>query len=72
MSHTIPVTFHQILNFYSKNGFRVLACAMKLIEVDNVRLVSLAQREEIEKDLIFLGFIIMENKLKPMTPVVIE
>jgi cation-transporting ATPase 13A3/4/5 len=34
--------------------------------------LMLVEREEIEKDLIFLGFIILENKLKRITPSVIE
>jgi cation-transporting ATPase 13A3/4/5 len=63
---TVPDTFHQVLEFYAQNGFRVLCCATKLCEHEPT------QREEVESDLTFLGFLLMENRVKPATIAVIE
>ena len=57
---SIPSSFHRILENYSKMGFRVLACGSKEI-------TSEVSRDEIECNLNFLGFMVMENKLKPAT-----
>jgi len=59
---TIPSHFESILHKLTRQGFRVLACAYKLLGEE----YDLA-RDSMEKDLIFLGFIVMENKLKEPT-----
>ncbi|CAK89910.1 unnamed protein product (macronuclear) [Paramecium tetraurelia] len=54
------------LDFYALNGFRVLGMAQK-----SVQQVDL-DRNEVESNLNFIGFIIMENKLKPITTKIIK
>ena len=51
---------------YAKNGYRVIACAYKAIEGTDESANSLS-RQHFESDLVFLGFIAFENKLKPET-----
>ncbi|CAG9322100.1 unnamed protein product [Blepharisma stoltei] len=51
---------HTILHF-SRQGYRLLACAYKNIESYS----SDQQLGEIENDLIFLGLILLQNELKP-------
>ena len=47
----------------------MLAIASKVITTDSVDTIS---REEAESDLVFLGLIIMQNKLKEITTSIIE
>jgi cation-transporting ATPase 13A3/4/5 len=54
-----------VLEQYTKDGYRVIALATKdLIGFDSKSLLSV-RREDIETKLTFLGFLVMENKLKP-------
>ncbi|CAD8078910.1 unnamed protein product [Paramecium primaurelia] len=62
---TVPRSFHKILEHYSKMGFRVLACGSKVID-------SECNRDKAECNLTFLGFLIMQNKLKPVTRSIIQ
>ena len=71
LKETIPSNFHKILDNYSKNGFRVLACATRPLQI-SFKNVHKYEREVFEKDAIFLGFLIMENKLKVRTVGVID
>ncbi|CAD8214246.1 unnamed protein product [Paramecium octaurelia] len=62
---SVPRSFHKILEHYSKMGFRVLACGSKVID-------SECNRDKAECNLTFLGFLIMQNKLKPVTRSIIQ
>ncbi|KAJ5070977.1 cation-transporting atpase [Anaeramoeba ignava] len=69
--NSIPKNYSSVLDLYTKEGYRVIALAYReLPEVDLSDLDHLL-REEVEKDLIFLGFLVLENKLKPDTKDVI-
>ena len=71
VKESIPSNFHKILDNYSKNGFRVLACATRQLQV-SFKNVHKFEREQFEKDAVFLGFLIMENKLKDVTRSIID
>ena len=61
-----------VLEEYTQEGYRVLALAYKgLPRVKYVK-VQRISREDAESDLIFLGLIIMENRLKPETTGIIS
>lgn len=68
---TVPHNFQKILIKYTEDGYRVLALASKIIP-DNYATIMNATREEIEKDFIFMGFLIVENRLKPITSEIIK
>ena len=68
---SIPAAFHKILDHYAKNGFRVLACGTKSLSM-SYREIQKVERDGFEFDLTFMGFIIMENKLKPITTSIID
>jgi len=83
----IPKNFNEILKKHTENGFRVLACATKpLKEADILREFKIMNedfdakskeitrilRSKFENNLIFLGFIIVSNKLKSDTTGVIS
>ncbi|XP_069675902.1 polyamine-transporting ATPase 13A3-like isoform X2 [Periplaneta americana] len=64
---TVPSDLSSVLEEYTQEGYRVLALAYKgLPRVSYVKVQRLA-REDVEAGLIFLGLIIMENRLKPET-----
>lgn len=68
---SFPTDYEELLAFYTHKGFRVIACATKTLKVNWLKMQKM-KREEAEKDLEFVGFIIFENKLKPSTTPVIE
>ncbi|ORY09897.1 hypothetical protein BCR34DRAFT_486512 [Clohesyomyces aquaticus] len=70
-SDSFPTDYDDLLSHYTQRGFRVIACAAKTVELSWVK-VQRMKREEAERNLEFMGFIIFENKLKPSTTPVIE
>ena len=66
---TIPIDIDKQLQNYTSKGFRVLACATKLLSSYNPEIDI---REKIEKDMTFLGLIIFQNQLKKDTKINIE
>jgi len=67
----VPRDFQTVLTRYTREGYRVIAIAQKRIDLSFVKLQKI-DRERLEKDLEFLGLIIMENRLKPETTSVIN
>ena len=63
---TIPTNFNDILNKYAIKGFRILALGFKTIKMSYVQSQQLT-REKAESRLIFLGLLIVQNKLKKET-----
>ncbi|TRY64847.1 hypothetical protein DNTS_028716 [Danionella cerebrum] len=66
---TVPEDFGEILEDYTKQGFRVIALAHRRLESKlTFHKVQNVNRDQIEKNMDFLGLIIMQNKLKTETP----
>ncbi|XP_077564177.1 polyamine-transporting ATPase 13A3-like [Haemaphysalis longicornis] len=68
---TVPPDFVDTLTSYTQRGHRVLALAYRPL-TDSFTKVHRLPREELERDLIFLGLLVMENRLKPETTGVIR
>lgn len=68
LQDTIPADYHTKLDVYAQQGYRIIAIAYKMLnkKVSYAKVQRLA-REQIECDLTFLGFVILENRLKPDT-----
>lgn len=70
---TIPDNYLQELNVYAQQGYRVIAVAYKeldkKIKYPRIQRIS---RDRVECDLEFLGFVVLENRLKPDTTDVIR
>ena len=66
LPETIPETFNDTLNKYAIKGFRVLAMAFKTIKMSYIQSQQIT-REKAESKMIFLGLLIVQNKLKPET-----
>ncbi|KAG5847496.1 hypothetical protein ANANG_G00126670 [Anguilla anguilla] len=70
---TVPEDFSEVLEGYTKQGFRVIALAHRRLESKlNWHKVQSISRDLIESNMEFLGLIIMQNKLKAETPGVLE
>ncbi|XP_072175321.1 polyamine-transporting ATPase 13A3-like [Diadema setosum] len=71
---SVPADFEAVLQGYTKLGLRLLALAWKPLNIDpeDIAGITEIQRDAIECDLEFLGFLIMQNKLKPATKPVIQ
>ena len=65
---TIPSNFERKLKLYSEQGFRVFAFAYK----DLNKSESLGKEQELEKNMNFLGFMLVHNPIKPETKGIIE
>ncbi|KAJ4943583.1 hypothetical protein JOQ06_006082 [Pogonophryne albipinna] len=70
---TVPENFADVLEGYTKEGFRVIALAHRRLESKlSWHKVQNISRDHIEANMEFLGLIIMQNKLKAETPAVLE
>uniref|UniRef100_A0AAR2JC30 Polyamine-transporting ATPase 13A3 n=1 Tax=Pygocentrus nattereri TaxID=42514 RepID=A0AAR2JC30_PYGNA len=70
---TVPQDFAEVLEDYTKQGFRVIALAHRRLESKLTwHKVQNINRDHIETNMEFLGLIIMQNKLKAETPGVLE
>ncbi|CAK1553646.1 unnamed protein product [Leptosia nina] len=70
---SLPDNFNSTLNEYTSNGFRVIGLAYKKLDrkmkwMDAQRV----KREMLEYGMTFLGFLVMQNSLKPETTHVIK
>ena len=68
---TLPDNFKEVLTKYTSKGFRVLGLSCKVMKMTNEQ-ASNIPREVVEKDLIFLGLLIVQNKLKTTTKDVLK
>ncbi|KAI0840195.1 hypothetical protein F5Y06DRAFT_263921 [Hypoxylon sp. FL0890] len=69
---SFPSDYDELLSYYTHKGYRVIACATKYIKKLSWVKSQKIKRDEVEKDLDFVGFIIFENKLKPTTAAVLK
>ncbi|TQS36863.1 hypothetical protein Golomagni_02679 [Golovinomyces magnicellulatus] len=68
----VPPDFEDILAHYTHRGFRVIALATKHITKLSWAKIQKMRRIEAESELVFIGFLIFENKLKPSTTSVLN
>lgn len=69
---TLPLDYVDVLESYAKKGFRIIGLGVKKLDITLSQEVAAIEREDIEGGLTFLGFLIMQNKLKPITASVIK
>ncbi|OCH89011.1 Ca-transporting ATPase [Obba rivulosa] len=69
---SFPQDYDDLLSYYTKRGYRVIAIAGKSIEGLSWLRAQKLKREQAESGLRFLGLVIFENKLKPGTTPVIQ
>ena len=68
---TVPDNYHEVLESYTQEGYRVIAMAHKELKLSYIK-VQKIQRDDIEKDMTLLGLIVLENRLKEDTTPCIE
>jgi len=71
MPDTIPPNFNETLSKYTTKGYRVLALGAKLLKMDYMQSQKV-ERNIVESNMIFLGLLIVQNKLKHNTTHSIE
>lgn len=72
-AETVPKDISLILEQFTRQGFRVIAMGRRTIVPKSSLEISKLSRETVERDLEFLGLIILENRLKrPTAPVIAE
>ncbi|TFK44814.1 Ca-transporting ATPase [Crucibulum laeve] len=69
---SFPQDYDDLLSYYTKRGYRVIAIAGKTIEGLSWLKAQRMKREQAESGLRFLGLIIFENRLKPGTTPAIQ
>ncbi|XP_044251355.1 polyamine-transporting ATPase 13A3 isoform X1 [Drosophila takahashii] len=70
---SLPDNYSEQLSTFAKKGYRIIAIAFKaLVQKMNYTKIQRLSREEVENNLEFLGFVILENRLKPDTAKVIN
>ncbi|XP_068137267.1 probable cation-transporting ATPase 13A4 [Hyperolius riggenbachi] len=69
---TVPLNFSDELELYTKQGFRVLGLAHKCLQNNETLNVKTLKRDEVESGLSFLGLLVMENRLKLETRLVLK
>ncbi|XP_061833687.2 polyamine-transporting ATPase 13A3-like [Nerophis lumbriciformis] len=66
--HTVPQSFTETLETYTRQGFRVIALAHHQLESKLLwQEVQNLSREQLETNMDFLGLIVMQNKIKEQT-----
>ncbi|XP_066529364.1 cation-transporting ATPase 13A2 isoform X2 [Hoplias malabaricus] len=70
VNESVPSQFTHTLREFASEGFRVLALAYK--ELDAQTDLSSIERVDVEKDLRFLGLLVMKNQVKPESAEVIS
>ncbi|EJD02982.1 Ca-transporting ATPase [Fomitiporia mediterranea MF3/22] len=69
---SFPNDYEDLLSYYTKRGYRVIAMAGKSIEGLSWLKAQRLKREQAESGLRFLGLVIFENKIKPGTTPAIQ
>ena len=73
VKESIPANYHEQLRELTVNGYRVIGLAVKDLDRKvNWLAIQKMKRTEVECDLTFLGFLIMQNTLKPESEPVIR
>ena len=70
---SIPDDFHRQLKHFAMQGYRVIGLAHRILPSNlSWHKVQKLKRNQVEKDMTFLGLLIMQNALKPETSPVIQ
>ncbi|XP_032597910.1 polyamine-transporting ATPase 13A2 isoform X2 [Drosophila grimshawi] len=73
LPQSLPNDYSQQLSSFAKKGFRIIALAYKSLNPRlNYTKIQRLSREDVEHNLEFLGFVVLENRLKPDTTQVIK
>uniref|UniRef100_A0A915DDE9 Cation-transporting ATPase n=1 Tax=Ditylenchus dipsaci TaxID=166011 RepID=A0A915DDE9_9BILA len=68
---TVPSDYQTVVDNYAQHGYRLIAVASRKLELSYVKAQKI-KRDQVECDLIMLGLIVMENRLKDRTTGVIN
>jgi cation-transporting ATPase 13A3/4/5 len=66
----VPEGLEESLLNFTESGFRVISCGYRTLDANTV--IKDLDRARLEKELVFAGVVVFENKLKPETHGVIQ
>lgn len=58
---SVPNNYNEVLDEYTRQGYRVIALAHRLVEIRSIHKLQKVQREDLEEDLTFLGMSIFQS-----------
>ena len=64
---SIPKNYYEVLNTHTQKGKRVIALSYKFVDDFDEKKREIYKRDEFEHSVIFLGFLVLSNKLKEAT-----
>ena len=67
MAQSVPMDYDKKLIKYAKKGFYILALGYREVKLENASEIQFLDRNLLETNLRFLGFLLYENTLKPNT-----
>ena len=71
---TMPSDYRAVLNTYTRKGYRIIALAGRALPPSLAKHSRLSKltREQAEESLTFLGLVVLENRLKPVSSAVLK
>lgn len=71
---TLPSDYRVVLNTYTRKGYRIIALAGRALPPSMAKHSRLSKltREQAEDNLTFLGLVVLENRLKPVSSAVLR
>ncbi|GMR62944.1 hypothetical protein PMAYCL1PPCAC_33139, partial [Pristionchus mayeri] len=63
---TVPSDYNDVVNEYAQHGYRLIAVAMKTLDMSYAKASKIA-RGAVEEGLELLGLVVLENRVKPQT-----
>ena len=71
---TLPSDYRAVLNTYTRKGYRIIALAGRALPPSMAKHSRLSKltREQAEDNLTFLGLVVLENRLKPVSSAVLR
>jgi cation-transporting ATPase 13A3/4/5 len=72
LPESLPSDFDRVLDYNARMGRRIIGLATKNLQKMKLKDAKLLKRSDLENDLTFIGLLLFENKIKPVSRNVIK